>query len=260
MRAVFIALVLSACTVAPEAADTTVSSPQMDTLNGAEIIAMAHEAAGGETWRKPGTLKLTGYNLIYGDRPVVWDRYAMWRVFSDEKSAAHAASGKVRIEAWSGDELALLIAFDGEKTSNQNGVMEDQSANAMWSNNFGYGAIRNALDEGWRQTRVQDRLIDGAPAYMVELEDPAGGETLFGIRQGDNAIVYVGFDTPRGWHERRYSEFFSKPGISWSQAGRVRLFYDGVKANEAVWTDFVVGEDVSPDTFVITAQPETPTF
>lgn len=245
-----------------EGAETMAASFEADPgLSGAQIIARAHEAAGGEAWVRPGRLKLTGYNIIY--RPggtVLWDRYAMWRVYGDEKLDAHSANGKVRIEAWTADELAMLIAFDGQTTSNQDGPMEDQSANAMWSNNFGYGAIRNALDDGWTQTRVQDRLIDGAPTYMVALTDPSGGETLFGIRQADSAILYVGFDTPRGWHERRYSHFYTKPGLSWVQPGRVRLFYDGVKANEAVWTDFDLSGDFDDAVFAVTAPPEAPTF
>jgi hypothetical protein len=129
--------------------------------------------------------------------------------------------------------------------------MDDQNANATWGANFGYGAIRNALDDGWTQQRVADRLIDGQPTFMIALTDPSGGKTLFGIRCADRAIVYVGFDTPRGWHERRYSHFFSKTGSAWVQAGRVRLFYDGVKANEAIWTDFEIGESYDDALFVI---------
>jgi hypothetical protein len=136
--------------------------------------------------------------------------------------------------------------------------MEDQSANAMWSANFGFGAIRNALDEGWSQERKPDDLLDGQPAHLVELTDPSGGKTLFGFRQSDYAILYVGFDTPRGWHERRYSHFFSKAGSDWVQAGRVRLFYDGVKANEAIWTDYRVGEDYSRDWFQPSEPPAAP--
>ena len=184
----------------------------------------------------------------------------MWRVFADEKDDAHAANGKVRIEAWQGSKLAMLLSFDGEATYNQSGRMEDQSANAMWSNNFGFGAIRNALDEGWRQDRRSDRTIDGKPAYMVQLTDPSGGKTLFGFERSTFEILYVGFDTPRGWHERRYSDYFSKPGIDWQQAGRVRLFYDGVMANEAVWTDFDIGGEHVDETFVISEAPTEPSF
>lgn len=231
-------------------------------ITGATIISRAHNAAGGETFVRPGTLFLSGYNIIRGadGAETLWDRYAMWRVFGDEKADAHAANGKVRIEAWSGDAIAMLLSFDGATTYTKDGPMADQSANAMWGANFGFGAIRNALDEGWIQTRKTDRLIDGKPAFMVELTDPAGGKTLFGFDQGDYSILYVGFDTPRGWHERRYSHYFEKPGISWRQAGRVRLFYNGVKANEAIWTDFQIGAPLEDERFVIDEAPTEPTF
>lgn len=217
----------------------SVASQLSPGLSAEQIISKAHSAAGGPAWVKPFRLKLTGYNLIRkGDDEIVWDKYAMWREFASEKEAAHAVNGKVRIEAWSNNKLAMLLAYDGKQTYNQDGVLEDQSANKMWSSNFGYGAIRNALDKGWQQTRLPDDMVDGSPAFMVKLIDPSGGITHFGIRQTDHAVVYVGFDTPRGWHERRYSHFYKKEGLSWSQPGRVRLFYDGVKSNEAIWTDF----------------------
>lgn len=231
-------------------------------LDGRTIIELVHEAAGGETFVRPGTLFLSGYNVIYdeGGGSRIWDRYAMWRVFADEKANAHTANGKVRIEAWSDGGLAMLLSFDGEATYDQSGRMADQSANAMWSNNFGFGAIRNALDEGWKQNRRADRTIDGKPAYMVELTDPAGGKTLFGFDQDTFDPLYVGFDTPRGWHERRYSHYFSKPDVDWRQAGLVRLFYDGVKANEAVWTDFAIGAIFEDEIFAVGGIPEEPTF
>jgi len=230
-------------------------------LDGAEIIQRAHAAAGA-SFVQPGSLFLSGYNIIRAPdgSERLWDQYAMWRVFDDEKSDAHQANGQVRIEAWSGGQLALLLAFDGEQTYNQDGRMEDQSANAMWSANFGFGAIRNALDEGWRQQRRPDDLIDGQPAYLVELTDPAGGSTLFGFRQSDFAILYVGFDTPRGWHERRYSHFFTLPGTDWVQAGRVRLFYDGIKANEAIWTFYEVGASYASERFQPDAAPHAPSW
>ena len=238
------------------------TAPENSTLDGGSIIEMAHAAAGGETFVTPGTLFLSGHNIIYdeagGSR--TWDRYAMWRVFADGKADARAASGKVRIEAWRGAELAMLLSYDGAATYDQSGRMADQSANAMWSSNFGFGAIRNALDEGWTQQRRADRAIDGKPARMVELTDPNGGKTLFGIERSTFDILYVGFDTPRGWHERRYSDYFSKPGVNWRQAGRVRLFYNGIKANEAVWTDFKIGEFFEDGIFVVDEVPGQPTF
>ena len=227
-----------------------------------DILTAAHEAAGGEDWRDVKSLYLEGYNIIRraDGSEVLWDRYAMWREFSDSKANAHAAEGKVRIEAWSGGALAMLIAFDGETTYDQNGAMPEDVAAKAWASNFGFGAIRNALDEGWIQTRLPDDLIDGAPTYMVELTDPAGGKTKFGIRQSDHATVYAGFSTPRGWHERRYSNFFTVPGSSWVQPGRVRLSYDGVKANEAIWTKVEIGQPIDPSVFAVSGKPDGPTF
>ena len=91
--------------------------------------------------------------------------------------------------------------------------------------------------------------MDGAAAYTVKITDPAGGSTLFRIRQEDFAIVSVGFDTPRGFHERLYSEFFRNEEDGWLQPGRVRLYYDGVKANEIYWTRFEIGKSYPLELF-----------
>ena len=220
-------------------------------LSAREILARAHKAAGGDNFVRPGTLYLTGYNIIRrDDQEVLWDEYQMWRVFADRKGDAHQVNGKIRIEASSNGELVFLSAFDGVTSYDANGPVE-AGGGVRWSDSFGFGAIRHALDDGWQQVRRVDRLIDGKPTYMISLTDPAGGETLFGIRQSDMAIVYVGFETSRGWHERRYSHFFSKPGVRWRQAGRVRLFYNGQKANEAVWLDFETGGDIPNNVFVV---------
>lgn len=268
--------VLAACTT-PEVAGARLDGPPPDVsrraelptavqvnpdLSGRDILAAAHEAAGGDAWRDVKSLYLEGYNIIRraDGSEVLWDRYAMWREYSSSKANAHAAEGKVRIEAWTGTSLAMLIAFDGETTYDQNGPVPEDVAAKAWASNFGFGAIRNGLDAGWTQARLPDDLIDGAAAYMIELTDPSGGKTRFGIRQSDFATVYAGFDTPRGWHERRYSHFFSPPGSSWVQPGRVRLSYDGVKANEAVWTRVEIGESIEPSVFVVSQTPDEPTF
>jgi hypothetical protein len=66
-------------------------------------------------------------------------------------------------------------------------------------------------------------------------------------------VLYAGFDTPRGWHERRYSDYYKKNGGPWAQPRRVRLYYDGVKQNEIVWTDFEVNADMSGVVFAVEA-------
>lgn len=253
-------LLLVAALLTPQAALTeeppalTGLYPEGETLSAAEIIARAHEAAGDETWVRPQSLFMSGYAVMYRDgEAITYDRYEMSRVYPLRKGDAHKADGKVRIEAWREENRMFVIAYDGERTYDANGPVADQSANARWAANFGFGAIRHALDEGWAQKRLPDDLVDGRLAHLVELTDPVGGITRFAIAADDYAIVYVGFDTPRGWHERRYSEFFTKPGVSWVQPGRVRLYYDGVKQNEVIWRDFEINVDFPENRFVVQA-------
>lgn len=213
--------------------------PSQPDRSAADILAMAYEAAGGDSWRRPATLKLTGYAVIHqGGAAVRYDSYVMHRVYDWNKRDAHAADGKVRIEATKDGKTVLLLIFDGEKTYDLKGPVADQAANAQWASNFGFGAIRHGLDEGWAQKRLPDDMMDGEAVYMIELKDPKGGVTRFGINQRSYQVVYAGFDTPRGWHERRYSDYYRKKGVSWAQPRRVRLHYDGVKQNEIIWTDF----------------------
>ncbi|MEM9705279.1 MAG: hypothetical protein AAF850_04290 [Pseudomonadota bacterium] len=244
----------AACATTSGSSDTPLSAlyPKNEDLSARQIISRAHRAAGGETWRKPRSLRLTGYNVTYRDGQVIYyDEYSMHRVYADAKPDSRTADGRVRIEAKKDGETAFLLTFDGTRTYNQDGPLADQSANNLWSSNFGYGAIRNALDDGWTQKRLPDDLVDGRWAHFVELTDPSGGTTRFGIDAERYAIVYVGFDSPRGWHERRYSNFYSKPGISWRQPGRVRLMYDAVKQNEIIWTDFDVNVEMPEALFVV---------
>jgi hypothetical protein len=226
--------------------------PAATQMNAAEILHKAHDAAGGESWRRPLSLRLEGHAVMYRDGAAVrYERYAMWRVYDWSKRDAHAADGKVRIEGWKDGRTVLLLIFDGEKTYDLSGAVADQSANAQWASNFGFGAIRHGLDEGWSAKRLPDDWMDGRAVHMIELKDPAGGVTRFGIDQKNYQVLYAGFDTPRGWHERRYSDFYTKKGVSWVQPARVRLYYDGVKQNEIVWTDFELNTDMPDGLFAV---------
>jgi len=236
-----LALLLSLVTARAEGEVPAVAAP--DGLGAADIIERAYAHAGGDEWVNPKSLLMEGYGLFWRDSEqyVRYEPYRMWRVYPDVKDAAHAADGRVRIEAFRDGEIVFQIAFDGEKTYDQDGALEDQADSERWASNFGFGVIRHALDDGYSVKRLPDDYVDGAPAYMVQVIDPAGGTTLFGIRKQDFAIVTVGFDTPRGWHQRRYSEFFRNEDGGWLQPGRVRLYYDGIKANEVYWTSFTLG-------------------
>ena len=221
-------------------------------LTAEAIVASAYDAAGGETWRRPRTLAMTGYGIFYdGAEPVRHERHSMWRVYDAAKTNARSADGKVRIESVRDGVPVIDVAFDGETTSTARGPQPKSAADARWASNFGFGVIRHALEDGYTVNRLPDEPVDGRAAYTLRVTDPQGGDTLFAIRQSDFAIVKVAFDTERGWHERTYSDFFSKPDTSWQQPGRVRLTYDGVKANEVIWTDFEVNADLPDCLFVL---------
>lgn len=219
---------------------------------GSEIVARAYEAAGGEEWINPRSLLMEGYGLFWrgGIEPVRYEPYRMWRVYPEVKDAAHAADGRVRIEAERDGQTVFLLTFDGTNTYNQNGIVEGEAADSSrWASNFGFGVIRHALDDGYSVDRLPDDSIDGREAYTVRVNDPAGGQTLFNVAMDDHAILRVAFDTPEGWHERYYSDFYTQAGTSWVQPGRVRLYYNGVKANEIWWTSFTLNEDFDEGLF-----------
>jgi len=235
------------------ACSATSVNPQQDLpLSATEIMQRAHQAAGGTNWVKPESLVMTGYGIFYqGDKAVINDRHQMWRIYPAIKNDAHQADGKVRIDSFRGGQRIFQLSYDGSTTYNHNGPLLDQADSERWQANFGFGVIRFALEPGYALRRVADDLVDGKPVYNIKVVDPGQGETLFSISQLDYAILRVGFDTPRGWHERLYSDFFTKPGVSWNQPGRVRLFYNGIKANEIIWTDFMVNEKIDPQLFVL---------
>jgi hypothetical protein len=261
MRPLILALALVAlpgCATAqpllrPEAA--AASLPTNPELSAAAIIARAHEAAGGEAWVHPETLHLSGEAVFYREGGVIerHERYEMWRVYPDTKTDAHAADGMVRIQSSRNGETAILLAFDGERSYTAAGPQPPSEADRQWSENFGFGVIRFALDEGYTQARLPDDLVDGRPVYVVDVIDPSGGHTQFAIAQDTYRVLRVGFATPRGWHERLYSDFYTLPGSPWVQPGRIRLFYNGVKQNELFWQRFRLNEEMPVSLFQIAA-------
>ena len=205
---------------------------------------------------RPRSLTLQGRGLFWpqgteASRIDIPD-YRMWRVYPAQSTDAHAANGMVRIDAKRADgSIYFQAAYDGVTTYNQNGPIPGAEASREWSENFGFGIIRFALDDGFTIDRLPDDQADGRPMHVVRVNDPQGGKTLFGIASDDYAILWLGFSTPRGWHERRYSDFYRNSGVSFTQPGRVRLFYDGVKQNEIFWTAYAVNEDIESSLFLL---------
>ena len=242
------ALLLSAC--APS--DNLATLEPSDKRNAGEIMQSAHMAAGGESWTRPISLSMDGYAVFYRDGAASkHERHSMWRVYDAGKQEAHRVDGKVRIQSIKDGVAVFDLAYDGQTTSTPAGAQPKSEADKRWASNFGFGVIRHALDEDYKLKRLADDLVDGQAAYVLRITDPAGGDTVFAIRISDAAIVRVGFDTERGWHERIYSNFFSNPGEAWQQPGRVRLYYNGVKANEVIWTSYAVNQDLPDCLFVL---------
>jgi hypothetical protein len=226
--------------------------PANTQLDARTIVERAHAAAGGIVWARPVTLHLVGEAVFFTSQgPVRHERYEMWRVYPDAKTNAHAADGKVRIQSWLNGETGILLAFDGTRSYTAAGLQPPSEADRQWSENFGFGVIRNALDDGFTLTRGPDDLVDGKPCHVITVTDPTGSATIFAIDVDSYAVTRVGFMTPRGWHERTYSDFYRQPGSPWVQPGRIRLTYNGIKQNEIIWTSFTVNEPMDDSLFVI---------
>jgi len=220
-------------------------------LSARTIVERATAQAGGESWRRPTTLFLEGYGTFYAPdgTPLIHESHEMWRVYPEFRPQAHHADGKVRIESRREGKIVTFLAFDGARTYGLDGILPPSAADKQWAENFGFGVIRFALDPGFTLARQPDDLVDGQAVYRIEVTDPTGAETLFGIARADYAILSVGFATPRGWHERIYSNFYRKPGLSWVQPGRIRLYYNGIKQYEIGWRDFKLNEPMADGLF-----------
>jgi hypothetical protein len=237
----------------PPGPDRPMTAARMDNpgLSARTIVASATAAAGGESWRRPTSLYLEGYGTFYAPdgTPLINESHRMWRVYPSFKPDAHNADGKVRIESRRGGQVVNYSAFDGTRSFGLNGLLPPSAADTQWAENFGFGVIRFALDEGYSLARQPDDLVDGQPVYRIEVTGANGAKTTFGIARRSYQILSVGFSTPRGWHERIYSEFYSKRSVNWVQPGRVRLYYNGVKQNEIVWRDFRINEPMPDSLF-----------
>ena len=224
-----------------------------------EIVERAIEAAGGEAWRRPKTLRLSGTATLYdqgrAEAVTVADRYDMWRVFPQVSEDAHRANGKVRFDAFAGDRAVFQISYDGEHTYDQNGRVPPERAQRDWSAAFGFGILRFALDDGFALERLADDQVEGNACYIVRVIDPAGSKTVFAIDRADQAVRMVGFETPRGWHHRIYSDFKWHQAPRFRQPTRVRLYYDGVKTNDIEWQRFAVDVPIADEVFVLAPEP-----
>ncbi|MEP3226182.1 MAG: hypothetical protein ABJO01_09410 [Parasphingorhabdus sp.] len=222
-------------------------------LDGPQILALAREAAGGDDWANAQTLMLSGRAVFYGPtgykpRSIASD-YRMWREFDPDRNIAHGADGKVRIIAKNDGKLIFEVGYDGETTWTEKGITPKAQADKFWASNFGFGIIRQAQQPGFVANRLPDDDIGGHAIYKVELVDPTGGKTQFGIDQQSYAIRTMGFRTPKGWHLRVYDDFVRLQKPRWLQSRHVTLYYDGKKSNEVFWEKTTVNQVIAPAIF-----------
>ncbi len=229
----------------------TAAAPAPDPARA--LVEQAVAAAGGEAWLSPGSLILTGsadFHAPGSAAPVRHvDDYRMWRVMDPNRAAAHAAEGKVRITARVKGKVLFDVGFDGVTTWNEKGIIPKAEADAYWASNFGFGIIRQALKDGFKIEAAPERSLDGHQLDMVRIIDPGGQATLFGFDRQSHFIRYMGFNTPKGWHERHYDDFIALTSPRWVQAREVTLFYNGVRQNTVHWREVQVGEPIDPALF-----------
>ena len=221
-----------------------------------DIVLRAHAAAGGDAWLHAGSNIMRGHaTLCREGRPeacVTADRYEMYRVYPTELAESHAGSGKFRLDAFVGERVLFQAAFDGEHSYDQDGIVPGPRAQTDEGTGFGFSAIRFAIEEGFRLERLTDDQVEGRPSFFVRVTDPSGQTTLFGIDQQDYSIRSAAWQSPRGWHQRLYSEFYRVGGEEgFLQPGRVRHYYDGVKSVDIYWTSAELGTKIPDEVFVL---------
>ncbi|WP_298308710.1 hypothetical protein [uncultured Erythrobacter sp.] len=222
-------------------------------LTPRDVIERGLTAHGGDTFVDPQTLQLSGMATFFdpatGAVSSTADDYRMWREFERGRTVAHGADGKVRIVAKDGGRTLFEVGYNGETTWTQNGIMPKDQADAYWANNFGFGIIRSALDEGFALSFVPPRTIAGHSVSIVRITDPGGQETLFGFDGESGFVRYMAFDSPRGFHERIYDDFVRLPESGWVQARSVTLLYDGVINNVVSWEKITIGDPIDASVF-----------
>lgn len=230
-----------------------VSSVKAQGLTPLEIAKRTITASGGETWRRPKTLVLSGTAVLYWNGKVhSMSDYRMWRVFPSENDSAHTANGKIRFDALEGRSVFFRLKFDGTKQSQElSEAAKENEETLKLNNNFGFSIFRFVENPDFQLVRMPDDKVDGHPSYFFKIIDAKKSETVFAVDRKTFYIRYAAFQTPMGLQQRYYDDFVKVKGVDFIQPRSLRIYNNGVKTTEVFWKEFKVNEAIDDAVFAV---------
>lgn len=226
-----------------------------ESADARQIVDWAVERAGGEAWLHATSNRMEGWAVLCrqgrAGQCVRADRYVMHRQYPRDVTAAHSGTGKFRLDAEAGDRVLFRASFDGTRSYDAKGPLPPQDARNAEANAFGFSAIRFTNAAGFTLERLVDDEVEGHPCFTLRVVDAAGSATVFWIDSESAYIRKAAWDTPKGWHERVYSDFYWVANPGFLQPGRVRLYYAGAKEVDIRWTSATLNETFDDALFML---------
>jgi hypothetical protein len=223
-------------------------------LSPLEIAKKTIAASGGESWRRPKTLQLSGTATLYfGGEVYRMSEYKMWRIFPTESDSAHTANGKIRFDAREENGKTFMqLIFDGKKTAEILSDAAKQNEQFLrLSNNFGFSIFRFVENPEFKLTRLPDDKIDGHPCYFFKITDVKKSDTIFAVDRKTFFIRYAAFQSTLGFQQRYYDDFKWAKGVKFIQPRSLRIYNNGSKTTEVFWSEYKVNEAIDDKIFEI---------
>jgi hypothetical protein len=222
-------------------------------LSPLEIAKKTIAASGGENWRRPKTLQLSGTAVLYwNNQAYKMTVYKMWRVFPSENNSAHTANGKVRFDAFEGDKVFFRLSFDGKtQTQTLSETAKQNEETLRLNNNFGFSIFRFIENPEFQLARLPDDKIDGHPCYFIKITDAKKSDTIFAVDKKTFYIRYAAFQTPISLQQRYYDDFKWAKNVKFIQPRSLRIYNNGVKTTEVFWSEYKVNEPIDDKIFDI---------
>lgn len=227
----------------------TVAAQELTPL---EIAKKTIAASGGETWRRPKTLQLSGTATLYfNGQAYRMSEYKMWRIFPAENDSAHTANGKIRFDAIENNgKIFLQLVFDGKKQQEiLSDAAKENEQTLRLNNNFGFSIFRFVENPEFKLTRLPDDKIDGHPCYFIMITDAKKSDTIFAVDRRTFYIRYAAFQSAQGLQQRFYDDFRRVKGSDFIQPQSLRIYNNNFKTTDVLWTSYKVNEPIADDIF-----------